>query len=146
MAEVEGLAYLHRLGRSIWCVTICGIILAIRLTLSSGDIVHIDVVGTHMILLNSAEVAFSLLDEKGAIYSDRPAPHVLSKLIGWEASLSCMDQGYSFRETRRLMQQEMGSRDALAKYNTMIESEARHFLLRLIHDPCADQLKPKLRR
>jgi hypothetical protein len=113
---------------------------------AAGDIVHADVAGTHMIILNSADYAYSLLDEKGAIYSERPMVHVLGKLIGWESSLSLMGPGQRFRDTRRLLQQEMGSRDALEKYIPMMEAEIRRFLVSLVNEPHADKLRAKTRR
>lgn len=38
----------------------------------SGDIVHISVLGTPIILLGSAEVAHDLLAKHGRIYASRP--------------------------------------------------------------------------
>jgi hypothetical protein len=38
----------------------------------SGDIVYSRVLGQHIIIINSIEVARELLDRRSAIYSDRP--------------------------------------------------------------------------
>jgi hypothetical protein len=37
-----------------------------------GDVMHISVLGIHFIILNSAKAAVELLDQRSAIYSDRP--------------------------------------------------------------------------
>jgi hypothetical protein len=37
-----------------------------------GDIVHIEVLGHHFIILNSTKAAVDLLDQRSKIYSDRP--------------------------------------------------------------------------
>jgi len=39
---------------------------------SSGDVVHIEALGQHIIVLSSAEACDDLLAKRGAIYSDRP--------------------------------------------------------------------------
>lgn len=42
------------------------------LTIQDSDVVHIKVLGQHMICLNSLQAATDLLDRRGAKYSDRP--------------------------------------------------------------------------
>jgi hypothetical protein len=37
-----------------------------------GDVVHVHALGRHFIILNSIEAANELLDQRSAIYSDRP--------------------------------------------------------------------------
>jgi hypothetical protein len=37
-----------------------------------GDVVHVNMLGQHLIILNSIEAANELLDQRSAIYSDRP--------------------------------------------------------------------------
>jgi hypothetical protein len=38
----------------------------------ASDIIHIGVAGTSIIVLSSVDVAFDLLEQRSAIYSDRP--------------------------------------------------------------------------
>jgi hypothetical protein len=42
--------------------------------LSGSDIIHADVMGSHIIILNSMKAAHELLDKRSLIYSDRCAP------------------------------------------------------------------------
>lgn len=37
-----------------------------------GDVIHLTALGKHILILNSFEAAKELLDQKSAIYSDRP--------------------------------------------------------------------------
>jgi len=37
-----------------------------------GDVVHVSALGQHIIVLNSIEAGIELLDQRSAIYSDRP--------------------------------------------------------------------------
>ena len=39
--------------------------------LSGSDIIHVDVMGSHIVILNSMKVANELLEKRSSIYSDR---------------------------------------------------------------------------
>lgn len=41
------------------------------LIVSGSDVVHVDVLGTHMIIVNSTKAAKELFDKRSSIYSDR---------------------------------------------------------------------------
>lgn len=41
------------------------------LIISGSDIVHVDVLGTHMVIVNSTKAAKELFDKRSSIYSDR---------------------------------------------------------------------------
>ena len=44
----------------------------LQVTLLLGsDIVHVDVMGTHIVILNSLKAGHELLDKRSSIYSDR---------------------------------------------------------------------------
>ena len=44
---------------------------AILIIILGSDIVHIDVLGTHIIIVNSTRAAKELFDKRSSIYSDR---------------------------------------------------------------------------
>jgi hypothetical protein len=50
------------------------------LTIVPGDVVHIDIFGQSIIILNSLQAARDLLDKRSSIYSDRPRFVLLSEL------------------------------------------------------------------
>ncbi|KIJ06026.1 hypothetical protein PAXINDRAFT_59879, partial [Paxillus involutus ATCC 200175] len=37
-----------------------------------SDIIHLNIFGNHLVVLNSVQVAHDLLDQRGSIYSSRP--------------------------------------------------------------------------
>lgn len=41
------------------------------LSSSDSDVVHVDVLGSHVVILNSIEAATELLERRSSIYSDR---------------------------------------------------------------------------
>ncbi|KAH9041580.1 hypothetical protein EDB85DRAFT_1363590 [Lactarius pseudohatsudake] len=45
-----------------------------------SDIVHLELLGTHLVVLNSEKVANDLLEKRSSIYSDRPQLKALTEL------------------------------------------------------------------
>ncbi|KAG1746004.1 cytochrome P450 [Suillus paluster] len=53
-----------------------------------GDISHVEVLGQHIIVLNSVKTAMEMLDKKSSVYSDRPVFPTGGELCGWKHSVS----------------------------------------------------------
>ena len=51
-----------------------------RLTCRPGDVVHLEIFGKDMIILNTFEAAQDLMERRSAIYSDRPRFVMLAEL------------------------------------------------------------------
>ncbi|KAJ6620363.1 cytochrome P450 [Mycena sp. CBHHK59/15] len=62
-----------------------------------SDILHLNVAGTSIIVLSSAEATNELLEKKAAIYSDRARLPMVNELMGWDFAL-----GDHWRAHRRL--------------------------------------------
>ncbi|KAF9016760.1 cytochrome P450 [Hymenopellis radicata] len=99
-----------------------------------SDIIHLDVAGTSIVVLNSAEAASELLDGRSALYSDRPRAVMANELMGWDFMFGFMPYGDEWRALRRLFQQEFHP-GAAQRYRPT-ELRATHGLLRrLLDDP-----------
>ncbi|KAJ7584750.1 cytochrome P450 [Mycena floridula] len=96
------------------------------------DIIHLDVVGTSIVVLDTAEAATELLDKRSAIYSDRPRMVMVNELMGWDFVFGLMHYGDEWRCQRRLFQQEF--HPAQAERFQPVELSASHELLRRILD------------
>ncbi|PFH47283.1 hypothetical protein AMATHDRAFT_77275 [Amanita thiersii Skay4041] len=59
------------------------------------DILHLDMMGTSLIILDTAEAAMELLEKRSAIYSGRPEAPMIT-LIGCEKSMSFLDYERKF--------------------------------------------------
>lgn len=46
----------------------------------SGDIVHVTVLGQHIVMLNSAKAVTDLLERRSAVYSSRPQTTMIGDL------------------------------------------------------------------
>lgn len=59
-------------GRSPLLCYLLALLVCLLLNSCSGDIMHLTVLGRHIIILSSPRVVHDLLDRRSAIYSDRP--------------------------------------------------------------------------
>ncbi|THU84630.1 cytochrome P450 [Dendrothele bispora CBS 962.96] len=48
----------------------------------NSDVIHIDVLGDHTIILNSARATTELLEKRSGLYSDRPGMYMMTDLVG----------------------------------------------------------------
>ncbi|KAG1729789.1 cytochrome P450 [Suillus lakei] len=108
-----------------------------------GNILHVELLGQHMIVLNSSKVAVDMLDKKGSIYSGRPVLPMSGELVGWKHLLPLLAYGDRFRQSRKYFHRSIGSSDALGIYDPVQEIETHRFLKRVLTEP--DQLQEHIR-
>ncbi|KAG1847833.1 cytochrome P450 [Suillus subalutaceus] len=108
-----------------------------------GDITHIEVLGRHIIVLNSTKTALKMMDSKSTFYSGRPVIPMVGELVGWKDSLPFLPYGDRFRQQRKNLHRVIGSRAAADVYNEIEEVETRRFLKRVLAKP--DQLQEHIR-
>ncbi|KAK0475230.1 cytochrome P450 [Armillaria novae-zelandiae] len=105
----------------------------------NSDIIHLDVVGTSVIVLNSLEATSALLDKRSSIYSSRQVFNLLARLpmvrelMGWDFLVGLMPYGMP-RAHRRLFQQTLNARAAL-RFRPQVLDAARKFSRRLLDKP-----------
>ena len=87
-----------------------------------------------MVILNSAKLATSMLDNKSSIYSDRPIFQMGGELVGWREALAMKPYGQSYRERRRYIHHSIGSKALMKKHHGVLISEDKKFLKRLLRD------------
>ncbi|KAG1869565.1 cytochrome P450 [Suillus subluteus] len=108
-----------------------------------GDISHVEVLGQHIIVLNSVENAVNMLDKKGTVYSDRPVLPMGGELVGWKSALALFPYGDRLHQSRKNIHQVIGNRTALCVYHPIEEIETRRFLKRVFSNP--EQLQAHVR-
>ncbi|KAI0796042.1 cytochrome P450 [Abortiporus biennis] len=100
-----------------------------------GDVMYLNVLGEHMIVLNSNKAAVDLLEKRSGNYSDRP-PFPMHDLIGWSHFLAFLPYGDRFQRQRKLFQQPLTKKGVLVYQN--MQTEATHILLNnLLQTPAA---------
>ncbi|KII84574.1 hypothetical protein PLICRDRAFT_179390 [Plicaturopsis crispa FD-325 SS-3] len=97
-----------------------------------SDILHVDLAGTSVVIINSAEIANELLERRSSIYSSRPPFIMVTELMGFEGFLSGIPYGETWRAIRRLFHREFHPKAALQF--RPLEIEATHDLLRRLLD------------
>ncbi|KAF8174808.1 cytochrome P450 [Mycena galopus ATCC 62051] len=98
-----------------------------------GDIMHLDVLGQPMIVLNTHKVAVDLLNKRSSIYSDRPR-FILYEMIGWSTTLSLMPYGQRLNVHRRLHQSYL-NRAKCREFRSMQTLEAHTLVKNLLESP-----------
>ncbi|TRM57262.1 cytochrome P450 [Schizophyllum amplum] len=70
-----------------------------------GDIVYLKALTREMLVINSAEAAYEILDKSAGLTSDRPQ-NVMISLIGWGTNIGHLHYGDEWRLARRAFHQE----------------------------------------
>lgn len=100
-----------------------------------GPIVSCRLIGQTVIIINSEIIARQLLDQRSAIYSDRPAGPV-PKLFGIDFITAFLPYGDTLRLHRRLFHQALRP-DAADSYRDLYLDKARQLLSNLLDSPKA---------
>lgn len=108
-----------------------------------GDISHINVLGQHIFVLNSVNIAVEMLDKKSSIYSDRPVVPMSGELMGYKQTLPYLRYGERFRLYRKYHHRIFGNRASLVVFYPIEEMENRRFLKRVLAEP--DRLQAHVR-
>ncbi|PPR03343.1 hypothetical protein CVT24_012583 [Panaeolus cyanescens] len=103
------------------------------------DILHLCVAGTHIVVLDTYEVASDLLEKRSTIYSGRPRLPMVVELMGWDYNFGFMDYGDRWRAHRRLMHNSFHPTAAL-KFRPH-ELEASRVLVKRIYEEPDDLLE-----
>jgi hypothetical protein len=111
---------------------------------SAGDITHIQVMGRHIIVLNSVKTAMEMMDNKSILYSERPVLPMSGELVGWKDSLPFLPYGDLFRQQCKNLHRVIGSRAAVGIYNEIGEAKTHQFLKCVLAKP--DQLQGHVRQ
>jgi len=109
-----------------------------------GGISHIEILGQHIIVLNSVKATMEMLDKKSSVFSDRPVFPMAGELVGWKNVTVLLPYGDHLRWHRKNFHHVMGSRTAMKVYHPMQEIETRRFLKRVLAKP--DELMKHVRQ
>lgn len=101
-----------------------------------GDVLYLDILGSPVVVLSSAEAVHDLLEKRSAIYSDRPRSTMLHGLMDLDWALAFAPYGDRWRKTRRVFHQAFNT-GTTSKFHEMQTDSAR-FFLRLLKDTPTD--------
>ncbi|KAJ7169194.1 cytochrome P450 [Mycena crocata] len=92
------------------------------------DILHLNLAGTHLVVLSSLEATDALLEKRSSVYSDRAPLPMVSGLMGFDFVIAMMRYGEEWRAHRRLFKQAFTPKASL-QYQPK-QMVAAHTLLR----------------
>ncbi|CUA71551.1 Premnaspirodiene oxygenase [Rhizoctonia solani] len=97
-----------------------------------SDIIHLEILGHKIIILNSAEAASDVLEKRSAFHSDRPPLPMVkdSTLMNWSGLPSIVGYNDLWRQYRRMMNNWLNAR-AVTQFDGLQERQARLLLQRL---------------
>ncbi|KAF8166293.1 cytochrome P450 [Mycena galopus ATCC 62051] len=108
-----------------------------------GSIVYLEALGQPIVVINFAKIANDLLDQRSAIYSDRPSL-TMATLSGCGNSFAIQSYNESFKQQRKIVAQDFGS-GAVRRYYPLQETEARKLVHGLLKDPSTLRSQLQLR-
>ncbi|KAF5309909.1 hypothetical protein D9619_010547 [Psilocybe cf. subviscida] len=108
-----------------------------------GNIIHLNVLGKPIIVVNSAKIAQDLMDKRSSIYSDRPIL-VMAELCGFYKSFVMAPYGDEWRRQRRLVVHDF-SPTMTPRYYGLQETAARALVRNLVAKPESLRSEVKLR-
>ncbi|KAL1686698.1 cytochrome P450 [Schizophyllum commune] len=107
------------------------------------DILHLEVPGTSIIVLDTYEAAVDLLEKRSRYYSGRPNFPMAVDLMELDFNFALKPYGQEWRDRHRLMHGAMHP-TAVGKYHTQ-ELKATHTFLRAMLNAGEDDVEKELR-
>ncbi|KAJ5680341.1 hypothetical protein N7536_011480 [Penicillium majusculum] len=101
----------------------------------TGPISSVTVLGKTLIIINDRDLAFQILEKNSIKHSSRPHLVFAGELAGWGKLVLSQDNTPLLRAYRRAITRVIGTRESAAKFNGLIELEARRFAYRILHTP-----------
>ncbi|KZT21351.1 CyP450 monooxygenase [Neolentinus lepideus HHB14362 ss-1] len=98
-----------------------------------GDIIHLNILGEHIVIINSVKIANDLFEKRVNIYSDRPIVPML-ELTGWHLGFSLMPYNEFWKKQKRMFHQMLG-REHVSRYNNSMVRKAHALVQRVLDNP-----------
>ncbi|KAF4580656.1 hypothetical protein EYR40_003054 [Pleurotus pulmonarius] len=100
-----------------------------------SDIIHLNVAGSIIVVVDTSEAAYELFDKRSSIYSSRPRFVMLNELMGWSWLFAVMEYGKSWKQHRTLFQREFHPNVATPLFQPQVTKHTRGLLKRLLQSP-----------
>ncbi|TFK25117.1 cytochrome P450 [Coprinopsis marcescibilis] len=98
------------------------------------DILYLNVAGTNIIVIDTAEVANDLLEKRSSIYSGRPRMTMLNELSGWDFNFGFQDYGSYWRTHRKLVHLTF-NQGVVGHFKPHVTRATRNMLNRFLDEP-----------
>jgi cytochrome P450 len=130
----SSMASLLQVGRTLWYVVRHQLRKQSHI-LSIGQINSFTIFGQPVVIINSLDVARDILDNRSAVYSDRPYLVMGAGLCGWDRTTVLTPYGPRLKEHRSLFARGITPKRSVEKYHPILEDAARSFAGGLASNP-----------
>ncbi|KAJ6786859.1 hypothetical protein PWT90_11132 [Aphanocladium album] len=100
-----------------------------------GPISTVGALGKRLILVHDKEMAHNLLVKSSIKSSGRPVTEFMSNLCGYKKLLAFQQYNESFKMSRRLIHQQLGTKAAVAKFHDFLDVAVGRLMVRLLAKP-----------
>ncbi|OAX41845.1 cytochrome P450 [Rhizopogon vinicolor AM-OR11-026] len=104
-----------------------------------GDLVYANVLGRHLLFVNSLQIANDLFEKRSVNYSDRNELPMINDLMGWDWSFGHMPYGERWKKHRKMFERQF--RPVVAPTYWPILRKEAHGLIRNILDTPGDLIE-----
>ncbi|EPS35311.1 hypothetical protein H072_11345 [Dactylellina haptotyla CBS 200.50] len=99
-----------------------------------GPMSSVTILGQTIVLIHDIDIAVEMLDKKSVKFSNRPSM-VFPKMCGYEHEMAILPYDRYHRQTRKLAAGQIGSTSSIARFHSLIDDQARRFLLYTLRKP-----------
>ncbi|KAF8629383.1 hypothetical protein AX17_005679 [Amanita inopinata Kibby_2008] len=99
-----------------------------------SDIIHIEVPGASVVVVNSLHVAKELFEKRSSIYSSRPRFPMAGELVGWGWQFTIMEYCQRWRDQRRMFTQYFHP-SKIGDFQPLLRRHANMLLQRTLDAP-----------
>lgn len=108
-----------------------------------GDLTHVRVMRTQLIIVNSAEKAISMLQRTN--YSGRPPAFFVTEMVGWKHMITWLNDGPRLKASHRLFKQTLGTSSLTQTFAPMTQAKTQEFVRKILEDPRPEALQQHIR-
>lgn len=100
-----------------------------------GPISSVSVLGMTLIVIHDKKAAHDLLEQNAIKTSGRPTMVFANQMCGYETIMVCQGYNSTFRNHRKLLHQELGTKASAAQFRDIQEIEVNRQLVRALNEP-----------
>lgn len=100
-----------------------------------GPISSITVLGQTIVIIHDKDAAIELLEKKESLKTSGRPSYTFAQMCGYDRQLPQVQYNDDFRQKRKFLHQQIGTKVLASQYTDMQDVEVKRFLLRLLKEP-----------
>ncbi|KAF5681229.1 hypothetical protein FHETE_18 [Fusarium heterosporum] len=100
-----------------------------------GPVSSVTLFGTTLVIIHDKKAAQDVLEKASMKTSGRPSMTFANKLCGYERIVLCQGYNRTFRQYRKMLHQELGTKASATQFHEAQEIEVNRQLVRVLNEP-----------